>query len=449
MRANPGSGRPRARDLSSDGRLRRRPLLKIAAGVGAVVMAATACGGGSGSEDGVVELRFSWWGADDRHAVTQQVIDEFEAANPDIRIVGDYTDWGAYWDRLATSTAAGDAPDIITQEERYLREYGDRGALADLSQLESLDLSDIDPLVAESGDMNGETYGVATGVNAYTIMADVDAFEEAGVELPDDESWSWDDYVDKAIEISEATDGEVVGTQSMAFNEAGFQIFARQRGENLYNEDGTLGYSQETLEEWYGLIHRLQEEGGQPTASESVEIEALGPDGSVLAANSGAMAHFWTNQLGQQTDTSGHEIELLRYPGETTEDRSGMYFKPAMFYSVSAESEHPEEAARFVDFLVNSNEAAELILADRGLPANIDVRGHIVSQLPDADARSAVFLSDIEGSIEDGNPPPPIGAGEVVNIIKRASEEMSFGNLTPEEAAEQFTSEVEAATQGG
>lgn len=94
MRANPGSGRPRARDLSSDGRLRRRPLLKIAAGVGAVVMAATACGGGSGSEDGVVELRFSWWGADDRHAVTQQVIDEFEAANPDIRIVGDYTDWG-------------------------------------------------------------------------------------------------------------------------------------------------------------------------------------------------------------------------------------------------------------------------------------------------------------------------------------------------------------------
>ncbi|MFE3456048.1 ABC transporter substrate-binding protein [Nocardiopsis aegyptia] len=449
MRANPGSGRPRARDLSSDGRLRRRPLLKIAAGVGAVVMAATACGGGSGSEDGVVELRFSWWGADDRHAVTQQVIDEFEAANPDIRIVGDYTDWAAYWDRLATSTAAGDAPDIITQEERYLREYGDRGALADLSQLESLDLSNIDPLVAESGDMNGETYGVATGVNAYTIMADVDAFEEAGVELPDDESWSWDDYVDKAIEISEATDGEIVGTQSMAFNEAGFQIFARQRGENLYNEDGTLGYSQETLEEWYGLIDRLQEEGGQPTASESVEIEALGPDGSVLAANSGAMAHFWTNQLGQQTDTSGHEIELLRYPGETTEDRSGMFFKPAMFYSVSAESEHPEEAARFVDFLVNSNEAAELILADRGLPANIDVRGHIVGQLPDADARSAVFLSDIEGSIEDGNPPPPIGAGEVVNIIKRSSEEMSFGNLTPQEAAEQFTSEVEAATQGG
>ncbi|WP_304455112.1 ABC transporter substrate-binding protein [Nocardiopsis sp. YSL2] len=449
MRANPGSGRPQARDLSSDGRLRRRPLLKIAAGVGAVVLAATACGGGSSSEDGVVELRFSWWGADDRHAVTQQVIEEFEAANPDIRIVGDYTDWSSYWDRLATSTAAGDAPDIITQEERYLREYGDRGALADLSQLDSLDLSKIDPLVAESGDMDGQTYGVATGVNAYTIMADTEAFEAAGVEMPDDDSWSWDDYVDLATEISETTDGEVVGTQSMAYNEAGFQIFARQKGESLYNEDGTLGYSQETLTEWFSITQRLLEAEAQPSASESVEIEALGPDGSVLATNSGAMAHFWTNQLGQQTETSGHEIELLRYPGESTEDRSGMYFKPAMFYSISAGSEHPEEAARFVDFLVNSNEAAELILADRGLPANIDVRGHIVSQLPEADARSAVFLSDIEGTIEDGNPPPPIGAGEVVNIIKRVSDEMGFGDLTPEEAAEQFTEEVEAATQGG
>jgi multiple sugar transport system substrate-binding protein len=446
MHAHPGGGRPRARSLSSDRRLRRSTLLKVAAGVGAVVLAATACGSGSGSEDGVVELRFSWWGADDRHAVTQQVIDEFEAANPGITVTPDYTDWASYWDRLATSTAAGDAPDIITQEERYLREYGDRGALADLSQLENLDLSNIDPLVADSGTMNGETYGVATGVNAYTIMADVDAFAEAGVELPDDETWTWDDYVDLAIEISEATDGEIVGTQSMAYNEAGFQIFARQKGENLYNEDGSLGYSQETLTEWFEITQRLLEAEGQPTASESVEIEALGPDGSVLAANTGAMAHFWTNQLGQQTESSGHEIELLRYPGETTEDRTGMFFKPAMFYSISAGTEHPEEAALFVDFLVNSNEAAELILADRGLPANVDVRGHILSQLPEADANSAVFLSEIESTIEDGNPPPPIGAGEVVEIIKRVSDEMGFGNLTPEEAAQQFTEEVEAAT---
>jgi multiple sugar transport system substrate-binding protein len=411
-------------------------------------MAATACGG-SEAGDGDVELRFSWWGADDRHATTQQVIDLFEAENPGITIVPEYTDWAGYWDRLATSTAANDAPDIITQEERYLREYGDRGALLDLGELgEQLDLSGIDPLVAESGDLDGQTFGVATGVNAYAILADPQAFEEAGVEMPDDETWTWDDYVEISAEISEASDGEIVGTQSMSYNETGFQIFARQRGENLYAEDGSLGFSQETLEEWFSITEQLVENGGQPGASKSVEIEAGGPDQSVLSTNQGAMAHFWTNQLGGISASAGRDIELLRYPGESSEERTGMYFKPAMFYSISAGTDHPEEAALFVDFLLNSPEAAELILADRGLPANVDVRAHILDSLPEADARSAVFLSEIEDTIVDGNPPPPIGAGQVVDITKRVTEDLTFGNLTPAEAAEQFMSEVEAATGG-
>ncbi|WP_159944486.1 MULTISPECIES: ABC transporter substrate-binding protein [unclassified Nocardiopsis] len=442
MRTHPHSGRPRAR--------RRSPLLSVTAAVGAIVMAATACGGDSGSgDDGVVELRFSWWGADDRHATTQQVIDLFEAENPDIKIVADYTDWAGYWDRLATSTAANDAPDIMTQEERYLREYAERGALLDLGEVsDELDLSKIDPLVAESGNLGDQTYGVATGVNAYAILADPQAFEEAGVEMPDDSTWTWDDYVEIAAEITEATDGEIVGTQSMTYNESGFQIFARQRGENLYNEDGSLGFSQETLEEWFQVTQDLLDNGGQPGASESVEIEAGGPDQSVLSTNKGAMAHFWTNQLGGISASAGRDIELLRYPGETEHERTGMYFKPAMFYAISSGTDHPEEAARFVDFLLNSNEAAELILADRGLPANVDVRAHILNSLPEADARSAVFLSEIEDTIVDGNPPPPIGAGQVVEITKRVSEEMVFGDLTPAEAAERFMSEVEAATGG-
>ena len=441
MHAHPGDGHPRAR--------RRSTLLPLAATATALVMAVTACGGDSGAEDGVVELRFSWWGADDRHSRMQQVIDVFEAENPDIQIVGDYTDWGSYWDRLATSTAANDAPDILMQEERYLREYGDRGALVDLSEFgDTLDLSKIDPLVAESGDLDGQTFGVASGVNAYAILADPQAFEDAGVDMPDDETWTWDDYVEISEQISEAGGGEVVGTQSMSYNESGFQIFARQHGENLYAEDGSLGFSQETMAEWFGITEQLLENGGQPGAAESVEIEGGGPDQSVLSTNQGAMAHFWTNQLGGISESSGREIELLRYPGESEGERTGMYFKPAMFYSVAASSEHPEEAARFVDFMLNTNAAAELTLADLGLPANVDVRAHILNSLPEADARSAVFLSDIEGTIVDGNPPPPIGAGQVVEITKRVTDDMAFGNLTPEEAAEQFMSEVEAATGG-
>ncbi|GAB3466148.1 extracellular solute-binding protein [Streptomonospora sediminis] len=426
-----------------------RPGLKLkpAAGIAALVMAATACGGGSGDE--VVELRFSWWGADDRHSTTQEVIKRFEADHPNIKITGEYTDWESYWDRLATNTAAQDAPDIITQEERYLREYADRGALLDLNEVgDQLDTSNLDKLVMGGGELDGGRFGVPTGVNAFTIMADPQAFEDAGVEMPDDENWTWEEYVDTAVEISEKSDGEVIGSQDIAFNEQSFQIYARQREQSLYDADGALNFDNDTMTGYWEHMVRLHEEGGAPGAAKSVELESGGPDQSVLANNTGAMAAFWTNQLGTMEETSGRDLELLRFPGESDSAQAGTFFKPAMFYSISAGTEHPEEAAMFVDFLLNDKKAAELILADRGLPANTQLREQLLDELPEADAESAEFLSEIEGDVAGSVPPPPIGAGDVVDITKRVNEDLMFGEIGPEEAAKRWKSEVESATGG-
>ncbi|SIO85133.1 ABC transporter substrate-binding protein [Nocardiopsis sp. JB363] len=419
----------------------------VVAATGALVLALTSCSG-SGDSGDVVELRFSWWGSDERHANLQEVIEVFEAENPGIRVSPDYTDWDAYWDRLATGVAADDAPDVIMQDESYLTEYADRGALADLSTLEGLDLSSLDPLVAESGMVDGALYGAPTGVNASAMLADPEAFAEAGVQMPDDTTWTWDDYVEISIEISEATDGEIVGTQGLT-NENAFHIFVRQHGENLFDEDGEIAFTEQTLQAWYELTDRLLEGGGQPDASQSVEIAAGGPDQSVLATNTGATAHFWSNQLGAVAQASGRDIELLRFPGETENERTGTYFKPAMYYSVSAGTDHPQEAAGFVDFLLNSGEVGEIVLADLGLPANTQVREQIMSDLPEAETRGADFLADIEGEIVDGNPPPPVGSGEIVDINRRAYQEFSFGNLTAREAAEQFVSELRTAVDSG
>ncbi len=427
---------------------RHRPRLATTAAAAALVMAATACGG-SGSDDGVVELRFSWWGSDDRHATLEEAIGLFQEQNPEIRVVGDYTDWVSYWDRLATSTAADDAPDVIMQDESYLREYGDRGALADLGEFgDVLDLSGVDPNVAANGDVEGQTFGIATGVNVSAILADPRAFEEAGVDMPDDTGWTWDDYIEMSIRISDATDGEIVGTQGMT-NENAFHVFARQHGENLYDDEGGLAFSGETLTSWYEITERILADGGQPSPTEGVEIAAGGPDRSVLATNTGATAYFWTNQLGAVSEAAGRDIELLRFPGETEFERTGMYFKPAMYYSVSAGTDHPEEAARFVDFMLNSTEAGEVVLSGLGLPANLEVREAVTDHLSPADERGAVFLADIEDEIVDGNPPPPIGSGEIASINERVYQELVFGNLTAEQAAEQFMADLEAAIDDG
>ena len=114
----------------------RRNLLRISAAASALVL--TGCGTGSNpaaEETGPVTIRFTWWGGDARQKATQKVIDAFHAENPNITVVGEYGDWNGYWDKLATQVAANDAPDIIQMDEKYVREYGDRGALLDLKKL--------------------------------------------------------------------------------------------------------------------------------------------------------------------------------------------------------------------------------------------------------------------------------------------------------------------------
>jgi multiple sugar transport system substrate-binding protein len=435
-------------------RATRRRGAALVALTAAGALALTACSGGDsgivpsdegGDDDGNVEIRFSWWGSDDRHQTTQQIIDLFEEKNPGITVVPDYTDWDGYWDKLATATAGGDTPDVITQEERYLSDYASRGVIGDMS---GVDTSEIPEDILSTGEVDGTLVGIPTGVNAYAMVADPQIFADAGVDMPDDEAWTWEEYVDIAGEVAKGAGDGVWGAQDYGFNEAGLNVLARQKGETLYNEDGTLGVSKETVAEFFQTSLDLMANGGQPDASRSVEYQNAGPEGSLLGTNAGAMGVWWSNQLGALSDASGHELELLRLPGESEFERTGMYFKPAMYYSISAKTEHPEESAKLVDFLLNDPEVAQLQLTDRGLPANESVREGILPELAAADQKVAEFMTELEPDIVDNPAVPPNGANEIQDIMIRINTEVLFERMTPAEAADAFLQDVGAAIGG-
>ncbi len=114
----------------------------------------TACGGGSGG--GKITLRFAWWGNAQRATITDQAIALFEKQNPNIKVEGTTAVFDAYFQKLATETGSGNAPDVFQMSDRAEREYADRSALLDLTpfvgtQIHTADLA--------KGLMNLETVG--------------------------------------------------------------------------------------------------------------------------------------------------------------------------------------------------------------------------------------------------------------------------------------------------
>ncbi|WP_121180324.1 hypothetical protein [Nocardiopsis sp. Huas11] len=120
-----------------------------------------------------------------------------------------------------------------------------------------------------------------------------------------------------------------------------------------------------------------------------------------------------------------------------------------MFYSVSNETEHPEEAARFVDHLVNDPGVGELVGNELGVPANLEVREHVVDGREGPEAQVTSFTMELEDAVVDGNPPWPVGAGEAVDTVQVIHDELIFGEITPDEAAERHIEAVEAALGTG
>ncbi|MEU8800409.1 extracellular solute-binding protein [Spirillospora sp. NPDC048819] len=404
-----------------------------------LAVSATACGGGDDGSGGKTKVVFSYWGSDSRQKLTEAAITEFEKKNPTIDIEGDFTDWDSYYEKLATKTAAGDAPDVMTIEIRGLAEYAGRGVLADMSG--KVDTADLDQGVLKAGQVDGKQYAIPTGVNAFPMIVNKETLEKYDQKVPDDKTWTWDDYIEMSSKVTEKSGGEVWGTEWNE-NPAFLQIFAAQRGEQFY-ANGKVALSEQTIKDWWALLKKIVDTKAGPGASEMLET-GTNVDQALIATNKSAFGSWWSNQLDTLTKGSGQELDLLRMPKAPGATGSGMFLQPAMYYTISAKTEQSAAAQKFVEFMVNDPAAGAIVLSDRGLPTNAKVIAAIKGKLSPADQKVLAFMD----SIKDDLTPivvPPKGAMEMEDILKRPTDSVLFGKSTPDEAAKVFLTEANNA----
>ena len=216
---------------------RRRTLsLLAAAGTVPALSALAGCGpnaspGGDGEGGG--PLRVYWWGGDLRNGLTREALDLFSAAHEDIEVSPEYSEWTGYWDKLATQFAGGDAPDVLQMDEAYIDSYGTRSSLLDLETVSDvLDLSAMDDAVLDTGRLaDGTLVGAPLGIGIFSVGVNPTILEQAGLEMPDDTSWTWEDFAELSTAVSDWASGageDVVGFDFFGTSAAELGAWARQ-----------------------------------------------------------------------------------------------------------------------------------------------------------------------------------------------------------------------------
>ncbi len=419
-----------------------------------MVLFLAACGGEEGSEEntsgdssdegsdeasGDVKLRIAWWGEQSRNDYTLEVIELYEEQNPGVTIEPEYASWDDYWRKLAPQAAANELPDIIAMDLSYLSQYAENGQLANLSDFigSEINVDNISEDNINTGKVNDGLYGFNLGVNAVGFQYNPEKLKEIGIEeIPED--WTWDDFMEMSQKAADAGVYFDNGFQADVF----FNYYLRQNGKRLYAEDGSgLGYEDDQLfVDFFSMIQKEVEKGATPTPDFMAQL--AGPEDDPVVKGEGVGIFQWSNQFVGLEQTSGLDFNIAPMPGPNVSD--GLFLKPSMFFSVAENSEAKAEAAKFIDFFVNNIEANKLILGERGVPVSSAVKEALAEEVSSSQAEVFEYISWVEENSTPMGPADPAAAGEIIELLTNLSEQISYGEITPEDAAEHFRTNAES-----
>jgi len=150
----------------------------------------------------------------------------------------------------------------------------------------------------------------------------------------------------------------------------------------------------------------------------------------------------WSNQFVGLQQVADRPMAIHPMPGPNVAE--GLFLKPSMYFSVSENSEHKEAAAEFINFFVNDVEANKLILGDRGVPGSSVVKEALKEELSEAQVEVFEYIEWAEQNSSPMGAPDPAQAGEIIELLDSLSEQMMYGEISPQDAAKDFRNQAES-----
>ncbi len=309
-----------------------------------------------------------------RNLALKKIIDNFEAANPNIDVVVEPQQWDIMTNKFFAAHQAGNAPDIQWVISYDLGTAIKQGAIQDLESLflnnwSKDQIADIDDAFFRWGETNGKHYQITFSRNYFSIVYRKDLIQKYNIDFP---FHTWDALVKAAVKLNGKD--ETTGIQRYGLGQAFglgkvdppiFTYDALTHQKDIFNSDGTANW---TTKEMVAALTRMSEMVKQykitPESAVSYNIEDVYQDfmAGKYAMITGASVRIPSLRAGANFDPNS--IELIHYPGDgKAEFGQGLFSGWAV--AVWSKSKVKAEAGKFLEYMV-SPEADKLWVLDGG-----------------------------------------------------------------------------------
>ncbi|MCR4944401.1 MAG: ABC transporter substrate-binding protein, partial [Clostridium sp.] len=367
----------------------------------------------------MVTIKFSWWGTEDRYERTMKVIKLFEEKNPDIKIKPEYGEWTGFAKRMKMKILGNDEADVMQLNYDWLTTYSKDGTgFYDINKVsDEIDLSNFSEDYLSYGRKNGVLNAIPISTNGKIMFYNKQIVEE--------NISTWDDLINSAPKDGTyiVSTGEFdLWSMCMAYEQG-------KTGKAFISSDGSLGFAKEDIVDLLSFYKTLVDKKIVPLT--------LAKDGNgEFDKNNAGISVGWTNdaqKVSKNMNKFNTEIEVSAFPSVPGQ-KPITYVKPTSLYAISKNTEHAKEAARFMNFMLNDTEAAEILGLDRGVPAS----KASYNTLKDKGILEGVQY-DANSIITDTNEvllSPYYENTQIKNICYEAIEEITYGKSSPQDCAE-------------
>jgi len=294
----------------------------------------------SGGE--AVTLRFALWDSNQAKGL-RKMADEFEGANPGIKINMEVTGWSDYWTMLEASATGGSLPDVFWMHSNEIYRYASNGMLLDLTDRinasDKVDLSKFPEGLVKIYNFEGKQYAVPKDFDTIGLWYNKTLFDQANLKYPD-ESWTWDDLYNAAKVLTK--DG-VYGFLAALHNQEGYYNFIYQNGGTVITEDKRSGYDDPKTIEALEFYVNFVREGLSPQVFGDAERADLIANGKVAMGLFGS----WNLTGFTENEFMAKNFDVAVLPKKVKQ--ASIY--NGLGYAIAHNTKHPEEAWKFVEYL--------------------------------------------------------------------------------------------------
>lgn len=350
------------------------PPLRLFALLAAAALTLSACGGAAGEETDVVTLDFFQFKSEAVGNFTE-IIAGFEAENPDIRVVQNHVPDADT--AIRTLLVKDKTPDVLTLNvSGYFGQLAKACVFADLSDQPALQTVRpvVQEIVADLGTCDGEVNALPFSSNASGILYNKDLFAQFDVQVPT----TWDELI-AAAETFKANgvtpfyttpkDAWTVGPAFVNIGGAlapeGFFDDLRSAGEDL--DSSPVTFTKDYVEAAAKVKTLFSY--SQPNAA-SADYET---GNAAFAAGQSAM-YLQGSHAIPPIKAANPEVNVgsFAYPVGDDPQENVVVSGVDVGISVGRDTKHPEEARRFVEYLMSPRVVADYAASQSAFSPLVD-----------------------------------------------------------------------------